>query len=292
MILRGKHGKNFMMISNVPIDDGGLSAQSLGVLVYLYSRPDDWRLLPKDSMRRFNLGHNKVYSVINELIRAGYIAKVPVKAAHGRFVRYEYIINDVPGNAAAFAREITGQKSSNDKVSLFKVSLKQGRLLNTYRKTQRRGEDSEERRSPSESERSPSQKGVYRREDSKSAPLEFSANGAGAKSAPVASALPKPASPPSRLNGHPLAPTGTKPGSQPASPKPMALDRKPETAPAPKPNGRDPETEAMMRCCYTSVPAWGPDDVEYALRLFFKEEPFPDAPDDARKRLNGRSGLH
>jgi len=87
---------NYTVISNVPIKEISLSAEALGMLVYLYSQPDDWRVSQQDLARRFKLGRNKIYAILNELIVAGYIIKQPVRAQNGRFLFHEYIVDDEP----------------------------------------------------------------------------------------------------------------------------------------------------------------------------------------------------
>ena len=52
MIIRARKRENFTMISNMPIRDERLSAEALGVLAYLLSFSDNWRLTHKDLMRR------------------------------------------------------------------------------------------------------------------------------------------------------------------------------------------------------------------------------------------------
>jgi hypothetical protein len=47
---------NYTIISNIPMKDPSVSAEALGVLVYLYSQPDDWRVSHQDMMRRFRIG--------------------------------------------------------------------------------------------------------------------------------------------------------------------------------------------------------------------------------------------
>ena len=44
MIIRRKVNRHFTTIPNEPIIDEGLSFEALGLLTYLLSRPDNWRV--------------------------------------------------------------------------------------------------------------------------------------------------------------------------------------------------------------------------------------------------------
>jgi predicted transcriptional regulator len=66
------------------------------VLIYLLSRSDYWRLNIKDIRRQFRWGKDKVYRIINELMKAGYIIRQVRKSAGGRFEAYDYLIIEEP----------------------------------------------------------------------------------------------------------------------------------------------------------------------------------------------------
>jgi hypothetical protein len=96
MILRTKRRRKFTMISNTPIKDEHLSAEALGVLLYLLSHQDDWRLTHQDLMRRFKIGRDKVYGIITELKEAGYLEKELRRAPNGQVIGCEYLIGEEP----------------------------------------------------------------------------------------------------------------------------------------------------------------------------------------------------
>ncbi len=96
MILRSKHKMNYTVISNSPIKETSLSAEALGVLLYLYSQPDNWRLSHHDLMRRFNFGRGKAYAIVGELKDAGYAVQQSLRAPSGRIISHEYVISDEP----------------------------------------------------------------------------------------------------------------------------------------------------------------------------------------------------
>lgn len=62
----------YTVFSNDLLNDETLSADALGVLVYLLSKPGNWRVLPGPLGKRFGCGRDKIYRIMNELIVAGY----------------------------------------------------------------------------------------------------------------------------------------------------------------------------------------------------------------------------
>ena len=96
MIIRARKRESFTMISNMPIGDERLSAESLGVLTYLLSFSDNWRLTHKDLMRRFHIGRDKTYNIIRELRAAGYLVKELQRDQLGHVIDHELVICEEP----------------------------------------------------------------------------------------------------------------------------------------------------------------------------------------------------
>lgn len=96
MILRTKHKMNYTVISNMPIKETSLSAEALGVLLYLYSQPDNWRLTHQDLMRRFKVCRDRAYAIIGELRDAGYVTRHPMRTPRGHIIGWEYVVSDQP----------------------------------------------------------------------------------------------------------------------------------------------------------------------------------------------------
>ena len=57
----------YSQIDNKMINDERLKAESLGVLVYLISKPEDWTISMKQLQNRFNFGREKMQSVTKNL---------------------------------------------------------------------------------------------------------------------------------------------------------------------------------------------------------------------------------
>lgn len=71
-IYRTVHASNFTILSNAIANNESLSGNATTALIYLISKPNDWEFNARDVKRRLNIGMNKVYKVMQELIRAGY----------------------------------------------------------------------------------------------------------------------------------------------------------------------------------------------------------------------------
>jgi hypothetical protein len=55
-----------------------------GLLAYLLSRPDNWRVIVKDLQRRGDLGRDEIYALLRELRRAGYVVYIQAREPGGR----------------------------------------------------------------------------------------------------------------------------------------------------------------------------------------------------------------
>jgi hypothetical protein len=96
-IIRRKRNRNYTVIGNRPMNDERLSAEALGLLTYLLSRPDDWNVVPSQLATRFNCGRDKMQRIIRELVDAGYIVRLRVRNVKEKtFARTEYLVFDEP----------------------------------------------------------------------------------------------------------------------------------------------------------------------------------------------------
>ena len=98
-IIRARKRETWTVISNVAVRDPRMSAEALGVLLHLLSRPDDWRVSPTEIRRRFHLGRDKLYTILNELKDNGYLVKQLLRSSRGQILGHEYLVNEEPENA-------------------------------------------------------------------------------------------------------------------------------------------------------------------------------------------------
>lgn len=93
MIIRKERTNHFTIIPNDLVCDERLSYEARGVLCYLLSKPNDWQINCKDIQRVGNIARKKAYSILSELIEAGYVQRLKVDERSKRH-NYNYVIFD------------------------------------------------------------------------------------------------------------------------------------------------------------------------------------------------------
>jgi hypothetical protein len=96
LIIRNEVSDNFSVLPNHLMNDERLSADELGLLVYLLSKPNDWRVQTSQLQARFGIGRDKTKRIIRQLEQYGYIAKDLQRAEGGQFASNRYIVSDSP----------------------------------------------------------------------------------------------------------------------------------------------------------------------------------------------------
>lgn len=92
-IIRRMNG-NFTVVQNSIVNDERLSLEAIGLLTWLLSKPDNWRVIQNHIGAVFKIGRDKVRRLINELIECGYLQRQTVRDEAGEFVGVDYIIYD------------------------------------------------------------------------------------------------------------------------------------------------------------------------------------------------------
>jgi hypothetical protein len=88
--------KSFTIIDNAPVNDPALSPCALGMLVYLWSKPDGWEVLVSPLAHRFRCGKNHIYSCLTLLEQAGYLTRERLHTGSMEYRIYERSIHDNP----------------------------------------------------------------------------------------------------------------------------------------------------------------------------------------------------
>lgn len=96
MIIKRHHNRAFVSIANAVMDDTRLSAEHLGFLAYLLSRPHDWQVHVLQLAKRFKVGRNKTYRLLSELMDFGYIERGDQGRSGGRYAGIDYVVFDQP----------------------------------------------------------------------------------------------------------------------------------------------------------------------------------------------------
>ena len=87
--------ENYSVIPNNMLNDEGLDADCLAVLVYLLSKPSNWIVKPTNIQNRFNFGKDKAYRIINQLIKKQYIVREEHRV-EGQYASFTYYVYDSP----------------------------------------------------------------------------------------------------------------------------------------------------------------------------------------------------
>jgi hypothetical protein len=86
---------NYSVIPNNMLNDEGLDADCLAVMVYLLSKPSNWIVKPTNLQNRFKFGKDKTYRIINQLIKKQYIVRDEHRV-DGKYVSFTYYVYDSP----------------------------------------------------------------------------------------------------------------------------------------------------------------------------------------------------
>ncbi len=94
-IVRAPRRYRFVIIDQRAIEDTRLSWAARGLLGYLLSRPDDWKVLVNDLRKRGDLGRDGVYRLLRELRDAGYVRFIRSRDQHGRIRGGTYLVQEI-----------------------------------------------------------------------------------------------------------------------------------------------------------------------------------------------------
>lgn len=105
MIIRSpRPTRNFTIVSNSVLNDPRLSFRAMGVLVYILSKPDNWRTsvyqlsksrLAVDSGTVRGSGAKAIRAALSELIDAGYVRSERLHRENGEWT-FRYCVTDRP----------------------------------------------------------------------------------------------------------------------------------------------------------------------------------------------------
>lgn len=91
----------YVMLNKVFLSDDSISWKAKGILAYMLSKPDDWKLRVKDLIKQSTDGTDSVYSGLKELRSNGYMQLIEYRCK-GKIVEVEYLVceqkqPDLPG---------------------------------------------------------------------------------------------------------------------------------------------------------------------------------------------------
>lgn len=119
IIRRARRARNFTVVGNAVLEDERLT-EELGVLIYLLSRPDDWRVSAKQLQARFQFGRDKIHKILKSLRDLGYARLVSYHDPEtGKWAGKGYVISDEPNvlddeEEAAFNEAVAGPENASE----------------------------------------------------------------------------------------------------------------------------------------------------------------------------------
>jgi len=123
--IRVHKNQNYSVISNVGVRDDRLSWKARGILVYLLSLPEDWKIYESEVAEHAPDGRTSFRSGMKELQKYGYLTKERVNSAGGKF-EYVHTIREEP--CAGFPHTVN---PSTDKPNAVQPNTDNETLLST-----------------------------------------------------------------------------------------------------------------------------------------------------------------
>ncbi|MBN7275540.1 DnaD domain protein [Ligilactobacillus pobuzihii] len=98
-IIRQKRERNYSVVSNEILEDTRMSFKARGLLIYMLSKPDDWKFYSEELVKHSDKdGISSIKTALNELEKCGYLKRIQKRAEKGKFGGQDWILNDNPEN--------------------------------------------------------------------------------------------------------------------------------------------------------------------------------------------------
>ncbi len=94
-IIRAARRHRYAQIEMNAIEDTRLSWAARGLLIYVLSRPDDWRVITKHLVKQGNLRRDGINSLLRELRKCGYVHRKTIRNKTGSFSGVDYYVHEL-----------------------------------------------------------------------------------------------------------------------------------------------------------------------------------------------------
>ena len=101
MIVRVPHKANYTIIANGALEDSRLSWKARGVLAYLLSKPDNWRVIVAHLVTQGPDGKAAITAALEELELYGYIRRTARRNVGGKYDGYDSEVFESPDETAS-----------------------------------------------------------------------------------------------------------------------------------------------------------------------------------------------
>ena len=129
-----KKKKNpFVIMSKTALNDKTLSWKAKGLICYLLSLPEDWKVYVQDLKNRSKDSRDSTRTALNELIEANYIHRETLKRENGQFAGYSYYIYEEPTHEKPTSQQPKTENPTSVNPTL--LNNKESELLNNTNNT-------------------------------------------------------------------------------------------------------------------------------------------------------------
>lgn len=96
VVRTSKRENPYVMLDKYFLSDTRLTWKAKGMLAYLLSKPDDWKIILDDLIKRSSDGRDSVKAGLRELEKTGYLVREQQRKVNGKFGDIEYLIYERP----------------------------------------------------------------------------------------------------------------------------------------------------------------------------------------------------
>ena len=96
-IIRQKRKDRFSIINNKIIEDKQISFKARGLLIYMLSKPDDWKFYPDELAKHSDKdGVKAINTALQEMESVGYLVRKRKRDNKGHFKGIDYLLYETP----------------------------------------------------------------------------------------------------------------------------------------------------------------------------------------------------
>lgn len=134
IIRTNKRENPYVMIDKFGLNDDRLSWKAKGLLAYLLSKPDDWKIYERELIKRSTDGRDAVRTGLRELEKYGYMSRRQLRNEDGSFSAMEYIVYErpieIPDPEAVNGKSVDGEQPQTENPSTENPLTENPPLLN------------------------------------------------------------------------------------------------------------------------------------------------------------------
>jgi hypothetical protein len=133
---RKKNG--FTQISNSMLEDNQLSWRAKGLLAYMLSRPDNWKINKADLLKRGTEGRDAMQGALKELKDLGYLHIYSKTSGNGQIAEWVWEYDDVPFEPTVLKNHITEKQQQKAEIMPFPRNVEKPSLKRLKRMSRKK----------------------------------------------------------------------------------------------------------------------------------------------------------